>query len=115
MPSYREGFATPVFEAQMCGAVPIVSDAVGVKELVVSGKTGLVFPRGNSEALADCVVHLLKDERLRQQMRENGLQSVKTIDWRRNEEQFIHTFEKQIHDLSGQCTREWSSNLRLES
>ncbi len=115
MPSYREGFATPVFEAQMCGAVPVVSDAVGVKELVVPGKTGLVFHRGNSETLADCVVHLLKDERLRQQMRENGLQAVKAIDWHRNEEQFIDTFEKQIQDLSGLSTREPSSNLLIES
>jgi len=101
MPSYREGFATPVFEAQLCGTVPVVSDAVGVKELVVPGKTGLVFPRGNSEALAECVVHLLKDEKLRQQMRENGLQSVKTMDWRKKEEEFIDALEKQIQDLSG--------------
>ena len=115
MPSYREGFATPVFEAQMCGAVPVVSDAVGVKELVVPGKTGLVFHRGNSETLADCVVHLLKDEKLRQQMRENGLQAVKAIDWRRNEEQFIDTFEKQIQDLSGLSTRESSSNPLIAS
>jgi len=115
MPSYREGFATPVFEAQMCGAVPVVSDAVGVKELVVPRKTGLVFHRGNSETLANCVVHLLKDEKLRQQMRENGLQAVKAIDWRRNEEQFIDTFEKQIQDLSGLSTRESSSNPLIAS
>lgn len=98
MPSYREGFATPVFEAQMCGAVPVVSDAVGVKELVIPGKTGLVFPRGNSDALADSVVRLLKDSTLMDQMRENGLQSVKAIDWRKNEAQFIEAFEREIEN-----------------
>jgi len=114
MPSYREGFATPVFEAQMCGAVPVVSDAVGVKELVIPGKTGSVFPRGDTEALAYCVVHLLKDEKLRQQLRENGLQSVKMIDWRRNEELFIETFEKEIRDLSGLTTNESTSNVLID-
>src|SRR5205807_990871 len=76
MPSYREGFATPVFEAQMCGTVPVVSSGVGVKDLVIPGKTGVVFPLGNPEALADSVVHLLKDRELLERMKDEGFQSV---------------------------------------
>lgn len=104
MPSYREGFATPIFEAQMCGAVPVVSDGVGIKELVIPGKTGLVYARGDPAGLAECVVRLFKDDKLRQQMRENGFESVKAIDWRKNEEQFIETFEQEMRELSGLST-----------
>ncbi len=100
MPSYREGFATPVFEAQMCGTIPVVSNAVGVGDLVVHGKTGLVFPRGDSDALAKSVVRLLKDRELCEHMRDDGFQSVMAIDWRNNEEKFLTLFEEKINEVS---------------
>ena len=100
MPSYREGFATPVFEAQMCGAVPVVSNAVGVADLVIPGKTGLVFPLGDSKALAESIIHLLRDGDLLAQMRDEGFQSVMAIDWRSNEEKFLRLFEEKINEAS---------------
>ena len=100
MPSYREGFATPVFEAQMCGTVPVVSNAVGVGDLVTHGKTGLVFPRGDPDALAESVIRLLNDRDLRERMRDDGYQSVMAIDWRGNEEKFLTLFEEKINEVS---------------
>ncbi len=77
-----------------------MSNAVGVGDLVVHGKTGLVFPRGDSDALAKSVVRLLKDRELCEHMRDDGFQSVMAIDWRNNEEKFLTLFEEKINEVS---------------
>ena len=100
MPSYREGFATPVFEAQMCGAVPVVSDAEGVKDLIVPGKTGLVFRRGDPDDLARQVIEMFGNRELRERMRKEGYQAVMEIDWRANEAKFLDLFEAKINEAS---------------
>ena len=100
MPSYREGFATPVFEAQMCGAVPVVSDGVGVKDLIIPGKTGLVFRRGDPEDLAKRVLEAFGDKELRERIRKDGYQAVKAIDWRANEAKFLDLLEEKINEAT---------------
>ena len=96
MPSYREGFATPVFEAQMCGTVPIVSDAVGVGNLVEHGKTGLIFHRGDSEELAKCIIGSLRDSALIENIRLNLMKLSRTIDWSKNGQVFLDKFEEKL-------------------
>ena len=53
LPSVEEGSALVTYEAQLCGCVPVVSDASGAR--CVHGRTGLVHPAGDVELLT---VHL---------------------------------------------------------
>jgi polysaccharide biosynthesis protein PelF len=61
--SISEGFPYTVVEAMACGRTVVCTDVGGVKEAV--GKTGLVVPPRNSEALAQACLRLLRDDALR--------------------------------------------------
>ena len=58
--SSSEGMPVALMEAAACG-VPVVATAVGgVAELVENGRTGLVVPEGDADALAEALERLLR-------------------------------------------------------
>lgn len=60
--SAREGFSVSMVESMACGCVPVVSRvASGVSDVVQEGRTGLMFPLGDIEALADRIERLTGD------------------------------------------------------
>ncbi len=66
--SHVEAAPVTILEAMATGR-PFVAPAVGsIGELIVQGQTGLVVPPGDEEALAQAVLMLLGDARLREQM-----------------------------------------------
>lgn len=65
---YGEAFGNVVLEGMACGCLPIVSDSDGLPD--AAGKAGLVFPRGNADALADTMWRVLHDPALEQQLRQ---------------------------------------------
>jgi glycosyltransferase involved in cell wall biosynthesis len=65
LPSYSEGLGLSVVEAMHAGLPQVVSDAGGMAELVRDSGAGLVFPSGQSEALADAVVTMCKNGDMR--------------------------------------------------
>ena len=72
LPSLDEGFGMAALEA-MAGGLPVVASAVGgVPELVEDGRTGLLVPAGNPEALARALRRLLLSADLRRSMGEAG-------------------------------------------
>ena len=72
LPSQMEGLPLVVLEA-MSQARPVVATAVGgTPELVVHGETGLLFPPGDADALADALRELLGDPARARRMGEAG-------------------------------------------
>jgi glycosyltransferase involved in cell wall biosynthesis len=68
MSSIREGSPNVILEAMSTG-LPFVGTAVGgIPELVENGKTGLLVPPKDPQALADAMIALLHNEQLRRQM-----------------------------------------------
>lgn len=61
LPSMNEGFANAALEGMSAGVPVIVSGAGGNPDAVIDGRTGLVFPRGDHEALAEEVISLCRD------------------------------------------------------
>ena len=56
---------------------PVVATCIGgLPEIVFDGKTGLLIPPDNPEALANAVIHLLKDDELREQMGKEAIEFV---------------------------------------
>jgi len=75
--SYAESFGLSIAEAELMG-MPVVGTQVGgVPEVVVDGQTGYLVPSGNSEALAEKIIILLKDESLRKSFGLAGAKWVK--------------------------------------
>jgi len=63
LPSYREGRPSVVLEA-MAAAMPVVAtDIDGTRELVQDGKTGWLFPPGDSESLAAILSSVINGEK----------------------------------------------------
>ncbi len=67
-----------VLEAMACGKPVIGSDIGGIPELVQNGTTGLVFPSGNAEELADRIRKLADHPEWRREMGENARAQVET-------------------------------------
>ena len=57
--SVQEGFCNAVLEAQAVGLLSIVSDAEGLPENILDGKTGWVVPKRNPPALAEQIIKVL--------------------------------------------------------
>ena len=65
---YGEAFGNVVLEGMACGCLPIVSDSDGLPDAV--GKAGLVFQRGDANALTNSMWRILHDTALAAQLRQ---------------------------------------------
>lgn len=55
--SYYEGFPFAIMEAMASSKPVIATDVGGVSDLVINGKTGIIIPSGNRQALADAIIY----------------------------------------------------------
>jgi glycosyltransferase involved in cell wall biosynthesis len=78
MPSYYETFGISVIEAMAFGLPVVASDAGGLPEVVEDGVTGILVPAGDSAALSEALLRLLRDPRLRARMGEAGRERVRS-------------------------------------
>lgn len=72
-----EGFGLVLIEA-MAHRLPVVATDIGpVPHIVKDGKVGLLVPPRNEKTLAEAIIKLAKDEKLRIQMGEEGYKRVR--------------------------------------
>jgi glycosyltransferase involved in cell wall biosynthesis len=70
---YTEGSQTGIISIEATFKKPVIATNVGnFAEMVLDGETGLIVPPKDSDALAQAIITLLKDEHLRRQMGENA-------------------------------------------
>lgn len=79
LPSFEEGSALVTYEAQGCGAVPIVSDAAGAQ--CEHGVTGMIHPTGDIDALAGHITQLINDRGLVKKLRAGVLAQRDRLTW----------------------------------
>ena len=79
LPSFDEGFGLSVLEAMSCGTPAIVSDGGALHEVV--GDAGLIFGLSNPDNLTSAMKQCLSDEKIRQSMKEKGLERAKRYSW----------------------------------
>lgn len=68
LPSHSEGLGRVVFEAMATGTPVVASRVGGIPELVSDGETGFLVAPGDESALADRLVHLLRNDEERERM-----------------------------------------------
>ncbi len=76
LPTYREGFPTVLLEASSMSLPTIATNTTGCKDAVVDGKTGILVPPYNSNALYEAIKGLLIDNDLREMHGNNGRKYV---------------------------------------
>ena len=64
LPSYREAQGLTILEAMALSRPVVASDVGGIPEMIEDGKTGLLVPPHDAEALADAIIRLLKNHPL---------------------------------------------------
>jgi glycosyltransferase involved in cell wall biosynthesis len=75
-----EMFGMAAVEALACGKPIVCSDHGGLKE-IVNKDVGLLFPVGDSNALANCIENLIDDDDFNNLRRENALKVAKNFSW----------------------------------
>lgn len=80
LPSEYESFGLAALEAMACRVPVISSNAGGIPEINIDGKTGFLSEVGDVKALAANSLKLLKNEKLLNEFKENALAHAKTFD-----------------------------------
>lgn len=78
LPSQLESFGLAALEAMACKVPTIATDVGGVPELIDDGVTGLLYPVGDVDAMADGAVTLLKDRDRLEIMRDAARKTART-------------------------------------
>ena len=93
-PSLSEGWHLPPAEAMACGCALASSDIGGVQDYAVDGDTALLFPPGDVDAGATCVVKLLSDGAERMRFAARARDRISTFSWDRSTAQLEALLER---------------------
>lgn len=77
LPSLTEIFIFGSLEAMLQGVTTIVSDAEGFRDFVEDGVNGLVFPKGDTSALAHAIERVLAEPDFRDRIAAGGKRTVR--------------------------------------
>jgi glycosyltransferase involved in cell wall biosynthesis len=78
----QEGFGLVLVEALGCECAAVTTDLPAMQDIIVNGKTGLVVPQKNIQQIAEKVIRLLDDQKLRKSLGREGQRFVlKNYDW----------------------------------
>jgi len=81
--SPKEGWGLTSMEAQASGTLSIVPDSPGLRETVINGKTGFIYPFGNSERLTDQILKIIGNPKLAERMGIYARQWAENFTWDR--------------------------------
>lgn len=92
MPSFEEGFGIPVLES-FATACPVVCSGIGALREV--GKDAAVyFDPKNVDDIADKIIKVLKDEKLKSKLISEGEKRVKDFSWKKLAEETLNIYSK---------------------
>lgn len=80
LPSSSESFGLAALEAMACEVPILSSNAGGLPEVNIHGKTGFLADVGDVEAMANYAIQLLSDETLHKTFSKNALERAKEFD-----------------------------------
>lgn len=82
-PSPKEGWGISNVEAAACGTPSLASDAPGLRESVIDGRTGFLVPVGDVGSWADRIARLCGNPELRERLGAGALAHAARFTWER--------------------------------
>ncbi|HEX9974018.1 MAG TPA: glycosyltransferase, partial [bacterium] len=95
-PSPKEGWGLTVIEANCCGVPVIAANSPGLRDSVVDGKTGLLYPYGDQKRLAELIIHIIQNEDLRNNFAKESITWAHQFNWERSAENMLNVIEKTL-------------------
>ena len=81
LPSLSEGFPVTVLEAMASGVPMIATNVGGLPEIIKDGENGFLVEPKNPEEIAEKVLLLLEDDKLRERISRNNKKKAKGYSW----------------------------------
>ena len=98
VPSLTESFGLVALEAMACGT-PVVGTRVGGLQTVIeNGKSGLLVPAGDDEALAEAMAQVLTDARLRMHLAHGARDRAEHFTWRRVGDRIVDLYDRVLNE-----------------
>jgi glycosyltransferase involved in cell wall biosynthesis len=96
VPSLYEGFSLPAVEAMACSTALVATTGGALPEVVgTDGTTGVLVPPNDPGALAQAIVRVLDDRKLRESLERNGRRRVeKMFTWKACAEGTVREYEE---------------------
>jgi glycosyltransferase involved in cell wall biosynthesis len=91
-PSLFEGFGLPPIEAMACGTPVVTSGVTSLPE--VTGDAALLIDPTDERALANALIEIVNNERLRAELREKGVAQAKKFNWRDAAEKTLRLYRE---------------------
>jgi len=101
-PSLYEGFGLPAAEAMACGAAVVATTAGAFPEFIDDGRTGLLVPPGDPEALAAAIKSLLLDPERCRRLGAAASERIRAeFTWRRTAKLTLGLYEEVLAGRKG--------------
>lgn len=95
LPSIFEPFGMTALEAMACGTPVVASKFGGIRNVISSGKNGLLVDSSNPREFADAMITILKDRQLAESMGKEGYKTIqKYYSWEAIAEKHIAFYER---------------------
>ncbi|MDZ7270068.1 MAG: glycosyltransferase family 4 protein [candidate division KSB1 bacterium] len=95
-PSAKEGWGITVLEASACGVPVVAADSPGLRDSVVHGRTGLLYPWGDLKGLTECVCSVLKNKQLRERLGQAGHLWAQRFSWESSVSRLMEIIEQEM-------------------
>ena len=93
--SLWEGFGNVLVEAMACGTAVVSTDCpYGPSEIITDGEDGLLVPPANPSALAQAILRVLEDRRLREKLIGNGFRRAEDFSAKKIANAYADVFER---------------------
>ncbi|KQC13673.1 MAG: hypothetical protein APR63_07850 [Desulfuromonas sp. SDB] len=92
--SQQEGLGSSVLDAKAAGLPVVGTDAGGIPEIIQPGEDGIIVPRRSPQKLAEAILKLVSDEKLRKKMGKQARLNARKFSVCNNVEKNIRLFER---------------------
>jgi phosphatidylinositol alpha-mannosyltransferase len=82
-PTTKASFGITLLEAMACGAPIVCSDIPGFRDVIHDGRDCVMVPANNTKLLAEGLMRMLRNRKLRMRLSEDGLATVQRYGWPR--------------------------------
>ena len=98
-PSIKEGWGLSNIEANACGTPAIAADVPGLRDSVDRNVSGLLYPYGNVEKLADNILSIITDRALRERLEQGAIRWASKFTWDQTAAKFNDVLKTRYADI----------------